>query len=108
MFLWSILVGVAVFWMSRWAYHSMIRTILWTVPSVYLAAILTGLILGLMDCIARGTDTTYFYGGVFATIWVMSKLSPFLLLYPLAFVTHIWVRAGKDINPGPSEIRNAI
>ena len=98
------LIGLAICWVSRWAYKSSVTVALWTVPSVYCAAAIFGLVMGLLDSVARGTGMIL--ENLAWTLYGLSVPSWFWLLFPLAFVTHLWVRAGKPSNrsraPTPS------
>ena len=100
------IVGLAVFAVSRWAYGSHLLTILWTVPSVYLAAAATGLIIGLLDSIARGPQMIW--ESFVATLWGISIPSPLWLIYPLALATHFWVSQGGSVDREPDALNNAI
>ena len=92
------LIGLAVFWVSRWAYDSRFSTALWTIPSVYLATAIFGLLVGLLDSIARGAEMIV--ETALAALWGLSHPSPLWLIFPLAFATHLWVRAGGDAAHG--------
>jgi hypothetical protein len=86
-------IGVAVYWVSQWSYRSRFSTILWTVPSVIVAAIIFGLVVGLLDSIERGS--VMIGESMVASMWAIISPSPFWLLYPLALTTHLWVRVGS-------------
>jgi hypothetical protein len=100
------IVGMAVFGISRWAYGSRILTVLWTVPSVYFAAAITGLIMGCLDSIARGGEMIL--ESFAATLLGISIPSPLWLIYPLALVTHLWVRGGGNAGRELNGLKNAI
>jgi len=100
------LIGAAVFSVSRWAYRSFFFVALWTVPSVYVAAALNGIIVGYLDSIARGGDMILQTFAV--TLVGISVPSPLWLIYPVAFVTHLWVRAGANPDRGTVHLENAI
>jgi len=68
--------------------------VLWTIPSVYIATAIVGLIMGLLDGVARGGDMII--EDFVAALYGISVPSPFWLLYPLALITHLWVRAGEN------------
>jgi len=99
-------VGWAVFVVSRWAYGSRMLTVLWTVPSVYFAAAITSLVIGLLDSIARGGEMVM--ESVVATLWGISIPSPLWLIYPLALATHLWVSRGRSVGRELNGLNNAI
>jgi hypothetical protein len=100
-------VGIAVFFGSRWSYSSRSGVALWTIPSVYIAVAMFGLVIGVLDSVMRGTEMIVLT--VVSSLWGISIPSPFWLLFPLAFATHLWVRAGRrgtpcnEAVPGPIE-----
>jgi hypothetical protein len=99
------LIGFAVFSLSRWSYRSRLTIVLWTVPSVYLAVALFGVVSGALDGIARGQEIML--EDFFAALFGISIPSPFWLLFPLAFATHLWVSSGRTISPEPGNVGHA-
>jgi hypothetical protein len=86
-------IGMAVYIVSKRSYSSRSSIALWAIPSVYFAVALFSLSVGLLDSIKRGPEIifeTFAFG-----LYGITVPSPFWLLYPLAFVTHLWVRAGE-------------
>ena len=100
------IIGVTVYMLSRWSYRTPLSIALWTVPSVYLAVALFGVVSGSLDGIARGQEIML--GDFFGALFGISVPSPFWLLFPLAFATHLWVRSGQTNPPEPGNVGNAI
>jgi hypothetical protein len=100
------LIGFAIFSLSRWSYRSRLTIALWTVPSVYLAVALFGVVSGSLDGIARGQEIML--EDFFAALFGISMPSPFWLLIPLAFTTHLWVRSGRTNALKQGSFGNAI
>jgi hypothetical protein len=100
------LIGLTIYGVSKWTYKSTATVAIWTVPSVYCAAAMYGLWTGLLDSFAHGTGMIL--EGLGWTLYGLTVPSPFWLLFPLAFATHLWVRAGKIPNqsakPTPSAV----
>ena len=94
------LIGLAIYAVSKWTYKSVVIIAFWTVPSVYCAAAIFGLVTGLLDSVARGTRMIL--DGMVWTLYGITVPSPFWLLFPLAFATHLWVRAGDFSNRSPA------
>jgi len=100
------LIGVAVYWVSRWSYRSRFSTILWTIHSVIFGTIIFGLVVGLLDSIERGSVMVG--ESMIASVWGIISPSPFWLLYPLALITHLWVRAGSESHHEKRDLPNGI
>ena len=96
------LIGLSVYGVSKWSYGSTNSVAGWTVPSVYFAASIFGLVLGVLDSIKRGFEMIY--ETLAFTLYGITVPSPWWLLFPLAFVTHLWVRAGTS-NHSPEPTR---
>jgi hypothetical protein len=92
-------IGFAIFSLSRWSYRSRLTIALWTVPSVYLAVALFGVVSGSLDGIARGQDIML--EDFFVALVGISIPSPYWLLFPLAFATHLWVRSDRTKTSEP-------
>jgi hypothetical protein len=95
------LIGLSVYGVSKWTYDSISSIAVWTVPSVYFAAAINGLVVGMLDSIKRGSEMIY---ETFAfALYGITVPSPWWLLFPLAFITHLWVRAGNpNHSPEPT------
>ena len=96
------IIGLTVYMIFRRGYRTRLSIALWTIPSLYLAVAFFGIISGSLDGIVRRREMIL--EDLVAALWGISIPSPFWLLFPLAFVTHLWVRSGPT---GPAELGNA-
>lgn len=102
----GLLIGLAIYGVSKWTYKSIVTVAIWTVPSVYCAAAMYGFVTGLLDGFVRGTGVIL--DDMAWTVYGITVPSPFWLLFPLAFATHLLVRAGKISNHSPELMPGAV
>ena len=75
-------------------------TALWSIPSLFIALGLFGVVFGTLEFFRGGMGREILPKaqllGILATYWAISKPSILWLLFPLAFATHQWVKAGRQ------------
>ena len=86
-------IGLLVYGASKWSYRSIWAVAVWTVPSVYIATVLFGLVAGFLE---NSTPARVHEPAI--NVIIMFLLGVYhiprlwFIVFPLAFVTHLWVR----------------
>ena len=85
------LIGLGIYWCSRWSYHqrNAIR-VLWSFVSVYLAAGVYGIVLGLLTWRSRGPNVTIeaIFEPALACFWGITFVPIFWVLFGLSHLNH--------------------